>query len=651
MTDSVRIVVVDDHPTIRFAAAELQRYLAQATGQSIQLLDQTAISLETPALRVGLAQQIGKATLPPAPARAEARFDDAISIATEAANGIICGNNPRSVLLAVYRYLHLLGCRWVRPGADGEYIPAIDLAHADVHLTQTPSYRHRGICIEGAVSYEHVRDLIDWMPKVGLNAYFVQFREAFTFFDRWYSHMGHPTKQTRGFTVEQARALVRQVAAEAKKRDLIYHAVGHGWTCEPFGIRGLGWEYPPEPVPAEAVQYLALVQGKRALWEGIPLNTSLCYSNPAVRRIMTDAVVAYAQQHPEVDLLHVWLADGANNQCECEQCAPTRPSDFYVMILNDIDRTLSALHLDTRIVFLAYFDLLWPPQHERLENPDRFVLMFAPITRSYTIPFSTERAAPDLPSFERNKLTFPQAIEQNLAFLQAWQAHSVRDVDPPLDSFDFDYHLMWDHYRDPACIQIARVLHADLQLLDSIGLDGFISCQVQRAFFPTGLPMAMLGWTLWDKSLDFDALAADYCAAAFGPQGTAVLAYLTQLSELFDPAYLRGEKDLEGKQAAPALEHIADVVASFLPTIEQNIDNGSACWSRSWLYLRHHAEIATSLASALHKRAQGNATTAQLEWEALKQRVWQQEDELHPVLDVYLFTRVYDGIFSTGQES
>jgi hypothetical protein len=651
MMDAVRIAVVGDHPTIRFAAAELQRYLAQATGQPIQVLDQAAISHETPALRLGLAQHIGGATLPPAPARAEAHFDDTISVATEAANGIICGSNPRSVLLAVYRYLHLLGCRWVRPGADGEYIPAIDLAHAAVQLIEAPSYRHRGICIEGAVSYEHVRDLIDWMPKVGLNAYFVQFREAFTFFDRWYSHLGHPTKQTRAFTVEQARALVAQVAAEAKQRDLIYHAVGHGWTCEPFGIPGLGWEYPPEPVPPEAVQYLALVQGKRAVWEGIPLNTSLCYSNPTVRQIMTDAVVAYAQQHPEVDLLHVWLADGANNQCECEHCAPTRPSDFYVMILNDIDRTLSALHLDTRIVFLAYFDLLWPPEHERLQNPDRFVLMFAPITRSYTLPFSTERAVPELPSFERNKLTFPRAIEQNLAFLQAWQAYCVHDVGRPIDSFDFDYHLMWDHYRDPAALQIARVLHDDLQRLDRIGLDGFISCQVQRVFFPTGLPMAMLGWTLWDKSRDFDTLARDYCAAAFGPEGTAVLAYLTQLSELFDPAYLRGEKGLEDTQAAPAFGHIADVVASFLPTIERNIDNASVCWSRSWLYLRHHAEMATALASALHKRAQGNATTAQQEWQALKQRVWQKEDELHPVLDVYLFTRVYDGIFSTGQQS
>jgi hypothetical protein len=647
---TIRIAIVDQHPTIIFAASELQRYLAQVTGQSVDLLDRDTLDREAPALWLGLAQHVPGVALPPTAAGADARFDDAISIRTAAASGSICGNNPRSVLLAVYRYLHLLGCRWVRPGADGEYIPAVDLAQTAVRVVERPSYRHRGICIEGAVSYEHVRDLINWMPKVGLNAYFVQFREGFTFFDRWYSHMGHPTAQTREFTVEQARALVDHVATEAKKRDLIYHAVGHGWTCEPFGIAGLGWEYPPEPVPAEAVQYLALVQGKRELWEGIPLNTSLCYSNPEVRRIMTDAVVAYAQEHPEVDLLHFWLADGTNNQCECPQCATSRPSDFYVLMLNDIDRKLSALHLNTRIVFLAYFDLLWPPEHERIQNPDRFVLMFAPITRTYSSTFSTDRALPELPVFERNKLTFPHSIEENLAFLRAWQAQLVRDDGAPADSLDFDYHLMWDHYRDPASMQMARVLHDDLQLLDSIGLQGFNSCQVQRAFFPTGLPMAVLGWTLWDKTRDFEPMARDYFAAAFGPEGDAARAYLTELSGLFDPAYLRGEKHLGDEQATAALGRVAGLVAAFLPTIERNLRSDSSCWGRSWLYLRHHAEIATSLASALRERADGHSAAAQLEWDALKQRIWQKEAELHPVLDVYLFTHVYDGIFKSSQQ-
>ena len=114
---AIRIAITDDHPTILFAAAELQRYLAQATGQPVDVLDHDVISRETPALRLGLAQHVPGLALPPAAANTDARFDDAISIATEAANGLICGNNPRSVLLAVYRYLHVLGCRWDTPRA------------------------------------------------------------------------------------------------------------------------------------------------------------------------------------------------------------------------------------------------------------------------------------------------------------------------------------------------------------------------------------------------------------------------------------------------------------------------------------------------------------------------------------------------------
>ena len=48
---SIRIAIADDHPTIIFAAAELQRYLAQATGQPVDVLLGDAISRATPALR------------------------------------------------------------------------------------------------------------------------------------------------------------------------------------------------------------------------------------------------------------------------------------------------------------------------------------------------------------------------------------------------------------------------------------------------------------------------------------------------------------------------------------------------------------------------------------------------------------------------
>ncbi|HPX39127.1 MAG TPA: DUF4838 domain-containing protein, partial [Candidatus Hydrogenedentes bacterium] len=334
------IRVISEDPVIQFAAEELKHYLARATGREVAVDTAAAEGLV-----LGL-----MADLPgvPAPGVANPELDDAIHIDTRGASGIVAGINPRSVLLAVYRYLTELGCRWVRPGDDGAYVPSLEQL-GDVRVSETPSYRHRGVCIEGAVSYEHVRDMVDWLPKLGFNGYFIQFREAHTFFDRWYRHTGNPKQAGEALPVEKAREYTEQLEKEIKRRGLLYHKVGHGWTCEPFGIPGLGWEEEARSAPPEVAKYLAEVRGKRDFWKGVALNTNLCYSNPEVRRIIVEAVVAYAREHPAIDYIHFWLADGTNNNCECAQCVRARPSDFYVMMLNELDRRLSEAGLATRI--------------------------------------------------------------------------------------------------------------------------------------------------------------------------------------------------------------------------------------------------------------------------------------------------------------
>lgn len=624
---------VGDDPTVRFAAEELAKYAGMMSGAPTSVSSERGYRMGAKGLWTGVAAAFGR-DCPAIPPVAEARFDDAIGIAARGLDGIIAGSNPRSALLAVYRYLTDAGCAWVRPGPDGEYVPRRDLASFAETVSEAASYRHRGICIEGAVSDEHVRDIIAWMPRNGFNAYFIQFREGFTFYDRWYSRMGDPLRKPEPFSVERARELVARAEAEIVKRGLIYHAVGHGWTCEPFGIRGLGWEYPPEPVPAAVQRYLALVKGVRELWGGVPLNTNLCYSNPEVRRLMAEDIARYAVEHPAVDLLHVWLADGSNNACECEGCSAARPSDFYVQILNEADRLLTERKLRTRIVFLIYVDLLWPPERERLANPDRFVLMFAPITRTYSAAFTSDRELPALPPFRRNELVFPRDVAANLAFLAGWRKVFAGD------SFDFDYHFMWDHYNDPGSIASARILHADITLLSRIGLAGLVSCQTQRAFFPTGLGMWAMGRTLWNARQGFDAMADAYFAAAFGDDGRACRQYLERLSELFDPPYLRGEKPDGDRAAVESLAKVAPHVAAFRPVIERRIRaETDPCRKVSWEHLAHHADLVERLAEALRLRAEGRADEARAAWETVALEAWKRQDALHRVLDTYLFTR------------
>jgi hypothetical protein len=634
---AARITTLREAPPIAFAASELARYLARmapagAVGAS-------------PMLRLGTFADFG-ATTRSWPTVERPDLDDAIFIEVGGAEGIIAGSNPRSVLLAAYRFLAELGCRWVRPGPDGEVVPTVDLAAIAVRVAEAASYRHRGICIEGAVSYEHVRDLLAWMPKAGLNTYFTQFFEAFTFFERWYTHRGNPFLPAEPFTVEQARVLKARLAEELQRRGMVFHDVGHGWTCEPLGIPGLGWEYAPPEVPPGAALYLAQVGGKRELWEGIPVNTQLCYSNPQVQDLVTGGIAEYALAHPEVDVIHFWLGDGINNHCECAGCRAARPADWYVRLLNALDTRLTALGLPTRIVFLIYVDLLWPPETERLLNPDRFLLMFAPISRTYSAAFA---AVPDtgasLPPYERNRLAFPRSVGGNVAFLRAWQRLFAGD------SFDYDYHLMWDHNRDPGGFISAAVLHEDIRGLAALGLNGLVSCQVQRAFFPTGLGMAMLGRTLWDTSLDFRQVAEEHFRAAFGAEGLACLAYCEDLSRRFDPPYLRREKPQHDRAAAEAYAGIAAAIGAFRPTIRRNLGTGEACHARSWLYLDRHADLCLLLADALHFRASGEDAAARRAWGATARFAQEREGELHPALDVYEFLHVLERLFPVpGQE-
>lgn len=636
---AVQITTLGPATPIALAANELVRYLALLTATP-PAAPATGAAAEGPGLRLGTFADFGPAARP-WPVVPDPELDDAVYIETAGASGIIAGSNPRSVLLATYRYLTELGCRWVRPGLDGETIPRIDLAASAVRVAEAASYRHRGICIEGAISYEHVRDLVDWMPKVGLNAYFTQFRESYTFFERWYTHRENPLLEPVVFTVERARELKADLAGEIARRGLVFHDVGHGWTCDPLGIPGLGWEYEPPPVPPGAERYLAEVNGVRALWDGIPLNTQLCFSNPEVRDLVLGDIVAFARAHPEVDIIHFWLGDGWNNHCECADCRRATPSDWYVRMLNELDERLTAAGLPTRIVFLLYFDLLWPPVVERLHNPGRFLLMFAPITRTYSAAYAVTAGADPgaLPPFAYNRLTFPRSVDENVAFLRAWQALFRGD------SFDYDYHLMWDHYRDPGGIASARVLHQDVRGLADLGLAGLISCQVQRAFFPSGLSMAVMARTLWDRSLDFATLADDYFRAAFGAEGPACLAYLETISQLFDPPYLRDEKPRHDPAVAATFARLPGVVAEFRPTIARNLAAPDPCHARSWHYLAQHADLCALLAEALRLRATGDDEAALVAWAATQRFVRESEVDLHPVLDAYEFQSVLGRLF------
>ena len=549
---------------------------------------------------------------------------------------MIAGSNPRSVLLGVYRFLRELGCRWLRPGKYGEIIPQKDAGSLSVHVSDAVSYRHRGVCIEGSCFFTHVQNMIEWLPKVGMNGYFNQFSTPFAFFDYWYRHKNNPHMKAQPASFKEVTAMVEVLAEQVKKRGMMYHATGHGWTCDPIGIPGSGWEKEEFNITGEQRELLAMVNGVRDVYNGIALNTNLCYSNPVAREKIITAITDYCSARREVDYLHFWLADDYNNQCECDNCKDILPADFYVKMLNQIDERLSAQDIPVKIVFLIYFDLLWEPQTERLRNQDRFTLMFAPITRTYSKAFCEDGSAPPkLEPYVRNKLKMPASVSENIARLNRWQSQFKGD------SFDFDYHLIWDHNHDPGGYESARILFEDMKNLDKLGLNGMMSCQVQRAFFPTGLAMNAMASALWKKDQAFEDFAQEFFTDMFGEYACEMLEYFKTLSELFQPVYMRGESNYVNEESAKAFAKIPAVVNEIEPRLLRRFEQECNPYKRkTWYSLTKHAKLCVYLADALTLKAKGLQCESEAMWVCVVYYVNQMEPFIHDLFDVKYFIDV-----------
>ena len=526
----IRLAYSKESETISFAASELKYYLSKITNSIVFVNDSTAHHPSTITLELFPDSQKHSDT------------DDEYHIEISKGTGHIYGSNSRSVLLGIYKYLTLLGCRFLRPGKDYEYIPKLSsIEEFDISCHEKAENKYRGVCIEGADCPENIFEFIDWLPKLGFNTFFLQFELPFAFLNLWYSHKNNPFLPAEDFSLEKAAEISLLIDKELQKRSLKHHRVGHGWTCSVLNQNTLGWVVTDNTLDKSQLPLTALVDGKRGFFGGIPINTNLCYSNPDVVENFAQKVAAYAEQHLEVDYLHVWLADASNNHCECENCQKAIPTDLYVRILNKIDALLTEKGLKTKIVFLIYEELLWAPQTERLANPDRFVMMFAPISRTFMKSYDIPKELPAPPPYVRNKITLPVNLEENLSFLNQWQKVFEGEC------FDYDYPLGRAHYGDMGYVHISKIIYDDIKCLKGLHLDGYISCQELRAFLPNGLPNYVMGKCLFGTTQTFEELAEEYFSAAYGENWKIYYEYLSQISALCDCDYFNGKGPRENK--------------------------------------------------------------------------------------------------------
>lgn len=648
----MNIYYIQGNQTIEYAAEELKKYLLKLEENiSVSLKEVELFSdAANDGIKLGLFEDLGISTLDVD----DAFVDDVIDIDVKCLNGHIAGSNPRSILQGVYVFLKSAGCMWVRPGDDGEYIPKFNIENHSYTYHKKADYPFRGQCCEGAISYEHMRDTVYWLPKVGMNMYMIEGVVPYTYMHKWYGHIGNRFLRQKGQVTDydMLERYIEKLEKDIVKVGLQHHAMGHGWMFEKFGVKRGNPEVVNKNLKEEHKKYLAKVNGVRDLMKNSTFFTHFCYSNPEARKILVDFCVEYVKKKPHIDFLHIWLADSINNQCECDGCVKMTPSDYYVILLNEIEEALSKEGLKTRLVFIMYVDTERPPEKVFLKNPHKFIFTAA-IGNPYETGYSTEEYKGKIPPFERNNFK-PNPNPLRMHWHKEWKR-----VSGNCKSFVFEYRFYTDHYCDPGYMRVARETYRDMTNLHNASFQGCMNDQTHRIYMPTSLPVLIMGETLFNKELDFEKYTKEYFEAAFGEADAAKCReYLETLSTLFCPANIRkggklgvedegiAEKDngyikswINNPEVYMNMEKIPVVLEAFKPVIERNLETSNKCQHLSWEYLKYHMEICLYLCEIYKLGAKGDIDAAREVLDRLEIYVSNAEMDIHNGFDLFLFVK------------
>ena len=621
-----KINKISSFSAVDYAAEELRKYLRMMMPEcgNIEIkYDPCAKD----GFRLGLMQDFG---LDVSDAK-EPELDDILYIDTDAEGGIIAGDNPRSVLLSVYEYLRQNGCRWLMPGVDGEFIPMQDIV--PVKYRHKPTSRYRGWCNEGSEYQSDMLDAIDFVAKVGMNIFMIEFFTPLAYYQTYYNHAQNTMNRTpEPVSRTQVLQWKRQCESEIARRGLMFHDIGHGWTTQPFGIDAdmrIGADLLNASLSDEEKRFLALCAktgGKRAVLR-FGTCTQFCMSNPDARSIAARFVADYAMAHSNSDYLHVWLADDRNNHCECDECKKKIPTDYYVMWLNEIDEELTKRKLDTRVVFIAYRETAFAPETVTLKNPDRFALLFAPSGRRFSIPLSKNEIVTEAPPYKRNDnapMTTSETVWHLKNWMKVWKGANLA----------YEYHFYRHFYYDMGGISLAKIVNDDVKFYEENNIHGVIEDGSQRCFFPTGLAFYTYARTLYDSSLSADEIKEDYFRTAFGDDWRKFADYLEKLGNTFGHEYFSSEANIGtgrsewyNPEKLDDLKYVKEVVAEGRKLIAEHYNSDYRVRTVSVRLLEFHADYAEMFADALISKCVGDDALALEKYERMRAECGRRELE------------------------
>lgn len=262
--------------------------------------------------------------------------------------------------------------------------------------------------------------------------------------------------------------------------------------------------FPPSEYEDRPELY-ALRGGRRHMGPGA---FGLCYSNPDVVEIATEAAKEYFRGGDHRHSFSLGIHDGAAF-CECEECAKLQPertfrgarvaSDMYFHFVNEVARRVGEEFPDRYLGLIAYNDVTAPPLGE--VEPNVFAVIVSDVSEYYD------------PAFR----------EMDMENVRAWQ--------------EKDIYLGMYYYTGLAKLVPGYFPRMLGEVLQDRKDRNFVAMYTEaHPGWPWTGPMHYVQARLWwDADLDVDELLTDYFETLYGPAAP----YMQELFDLFEEIHTR----------------------------------------------------------------------------------------------------------------
>lgn len=465
-----RIVISDSSSEVeQFAARELQAYLSKMTGAEFPISRGRA---------AGKAIRIGSGLTPSDRIDKSKLGLDGYVIYARPGSILLAGANERGTLFSVYAFLESVGCRWFAPNFDfygsggGEVVPKCErLLYSSSDKVVTPSMKYRKEDVEEGDSHtlQTLRQIIDWMPKVGMNVFECPLNyggRGHTVWDNWRT----------------------ELIPELKKRGLLIEIGGHGY--QNFLAQKVYFDQHPE--------WFGMVDGKRSNDERVVFETS----NPQAMEEFLANIEKYLRGHGEIDIFDLWPPDSARWSESPESLRLGDPVLRHALAVGAIAKMVKAKFPHIQVEFLAYDNYLWPPRG--MEFPDNTVLDFCPIARSFQVPL-----------WGGSDFNWPYAVALGL-----WLRREVFKGDISI----YTYYRKYAWRSLP--IVIPRLIAAEAQHYQARGINGMSIYSEPADWFTFELNNYVFARATLNSHLDVESLLADYAKQRFGPSSAPIHEYI-----------------------------------------------------------------------------------------------------------------------------